>query len=176
MHSISMDLSKFEQYALPQSSGQFVMPNDKTVVSVDKNGNPVSYFGQGKWDYNAFFNLTNEVKSLYQINFHPDKHNPKLLLELKQRIYFLIWGAQGELLSMEGETFRKFSQCQVIQKKVNSSLRVFKGTAIDSFSLLSNELVFNQLLHDSKNLSEKSVKIYLQSLSVLTQVNKHFPE
>lgn len=176
MHSISMDLSKFEQYELPQSSGQFVMPNDKTVVSVDKNGNPVSYFGQDKWDYNAFFNLTNESKSLYKINFHSDKHNPKLLLELKQRIYFLIWGAQGELLSMAGETFRKFSQCQLIQRKVNLPLRVFKGTAIDSFSLLSNELVFNQLLHDSKNLSEKSVKIYLRSLSVLTQVNKHFPE
>jgi integrase len=176
MHSISMDLSKFEQYALPQSSGQFVMPNDKTVVSVDKNGNPVSYFWQDKWDYNEFFNLTNEIKSYYQINFHSDKHNPQLLLELKQRIYFLIWGAQGELLSMEGETFRKFSGCQNIQRAVNVSLRVFKGTAIDSFSLLSNELVFNQLLHDSKTLSEKSVIIYLQSLSVLTQVNKHFPE
>jgi integrase len=171
-----MDLSKFEQYALPQSSGQFVMPNDKTVVSVDKNGNPVSYFWQDKWDYNAFFNLTNESKSKYQINFHSDKHNPQLLLELKQRIYFLIWGAQGELLSMEGETFRKFSGCQNIQKAVNVSLRVFKGTSIHSFSLLSNELVFNQLLHDSKALSEESLRKILKSLSVLTQVNKHFPE
>ncbi len=89
MHSISMDLSKFEQYALPQSASQFVMPTDKTVVSVDKNGNPVSYFWQDKWDYNAFFNLTNEIESLYQINFHSDKHNPMLLLELKQRIYLL---------------------------------------------------------------------------------------
>jgi integrase len=176
MHSISMDLSKFEQYALPQSSGKFVMPTDKTVVSVDKNGKPVSYFWQDKWDYNAFFNLTNEIESLYQINFHSDKHNPKLLLELKQRIYFLIWGAQGELLSMEGETFRKFSGCYNIQRAVNLSLRVFKGTAVNSFSLLSNELVFNQLLHDVKNLSEGSVKSYLLSLSVLTQVNKHFPE
>ena len=176
MHSISMDLSKFEQYSLPQSSGQFVMPTDKTVVSVDKNGNPVSYFWQDKWDYNAFFNLTNETKSLYQINFHPDKHNPKLLLELKQRIYFLIWGAQGELLSMAGDTFRKFSQCQSIQAQVNTTLRVFKGTAIDSFSLLSNELVFNQLLHASKHLSEETVTHVLKNLSVLTQVNKHFPE
>jgi len=171
-----MDLSKFKQYALPKSSGQFVMPNDKTVVSVDKNGNPVSYFGQGKWDFNAFFNLTNESESLYQINFHSDKHNPQLLIELKQRIYFLIWGAQGELLSMAGETFRKFSQCRFIQKQVNVSLRVFKGTSVDSFSLLSNELVFNQLLHASKNLSEESVRKILRSLSVLTQVNKHFPE
>jgi integrase len=176
MHSISMDLSKFEQYALPQSLGKFVMPNYKTVVSVDKNGNPVSYFWQDKWDYNAFFNLTNETKSLYQINFHPDKHNPKLLLELKQRIYFLIWGAQGELLSMAGDTFRKFSQCQSIQKQVNVSLRVFRGTAIDSFSLLGNELVFNQLLHASKHLSEETVTHVLKTLSVLTQVNKHFPE
>ncbi|MBB1319161.1 site-specific integrase [Shewanella sp. SR43-4] len=176
MHSISMDLSKFEQYALPQSSGQFVMPNDKTVVSVDKNGNPVSYFWQDKWDYNAFFNLTKEIKSKYQINFHSDKHNPQLLLELKQRVYFLIWGAQGELLSMAGDTFRKFSQCQLIQKQVNNPLRVFKGTAIHSFSLLSNELVFNQLLHDSKALSEESLRNILKSLSVLTQVNKHFPE
>jgi integrase len=176
MHSISMDLSKFEQYALPQSSGQFVMPNDKTVVSVDKNGNPVSYFWQDKWDYNEFFNLTNEIKSKYQINFHSDKHNTKLLLELKQRIYFLIWGAQGELLSMAGETFRKFSQCQLIQKQVNLSLRVFKGTSVDFFSLLSNELVFNQLLHASKALSEETVRKVLKSLSVLTQVNKHFPE
>mgnify|MGYP003627092679 CR=1 FL=1 len=84
------------------------MPNDKTVVSVDKNGNAVSYFADDIWNYNAFFNLTNEKKSLYQINFKPDKHNPKLLLELKQRIYFLIWGAEGELLSMAGETFRKY--------------------------------------------------------------------
>jgi integrase len=176
MHSISMDLSKFEQYALPQSSGKFEMPTDKTVVSVDKNGNPVSYFWQDKWDYNAFFNLTNETKSLYQINFHPDKHNPKLLLELKQRIYFLIWGAKGELLSMEGETFRKFSGCQIIQVQTNTPLRVFKGTTIGSFSLLSSELVFNQLLHGSKHLSEGTVIQMLAALSVLTQVNKHFPE
>lgn len=176
MHSVSMDFNKFEQYALPQSSGQFAMPNDTTVVSVDKNGNAVSYFPDDKWDYNAFFNLTNESKSDYQINFHPDKHNPKLLLELKQRIYFLIWGAQGELLNMAGETFRTFSQCQYIQKIVNVPLRMFKGTAIDFFSLLSNELVFNQLLHDSKNLSEESVKKTLGCINVLTQVNKHFPE
>ena len=176
MHNISMDLSKFAQYALPQSLGQFVMPNDKTVVSVDKNGNAVSYFANDKWDFNAFFNLTSESKSLYHINFHPDKHNPKLLLELKQRIYFLIWGAQGELLSMMGKTFRKFSQCHFIQDTVNISLRVFKGTAIDSFSLLSNELVFNQLLHALKHLSETTVRNRILSISVLTQVNNHFPE
>lgn len=176
MHSISMELSKFAQYALPQSAGQFVMPNDRTVVSVDKNGNAVSYFSDNKWDYNAFFNLTNESKSLYQISFHPDKHNPKLLLELKQRVYFLIWGAKGELLSMAGETFRKFGQCRAIQRTINTALRVFKGTAIDSFSLLSNELVFNQLLHASKHLSTGTINHRLESISVLTQVNKHFPE
>jgi integrase len=171
-----MDFSRFEQYALPQPAGQFVMPTDMTVVSVDKNGNPVSYFWQGKWDYNAFFNLTNESESEYQINFHPDKHNPKLLLELKQRIYFLIWGAKGELLSMEGDTFRKFTGCQLVQKQVNVLLRVFKATSVDSFSLLSNEIVFNQLLHGSKHLSEGSILKMLTCLSVLTQVNKHFPE
>ena len=71
MYSISMDFSQFEQHALPESSGQFVMPNNKTVVSVDKDGNPVSYFGDDVWDYNAFFNLTNDTKSVYQINFQP---------------------------------------------------------------------------------------------------------
>lgn len=176
MYSISMDLSKFAQYALPQSAGQFVMPNDRTVVSVDKNGNAVSCFADDIWDFNAFFNVTNEKKSLYQINFHPDEHNPKLLLELKQHIYFLIWGAQGELLSMAGETFRKFSNSRAIQRVANLSLRVFKGTTIDTFSLLSNELVFNQLLHASKHLSEQTVKNKLDCLSVLTQVNQHFPE
>ena len=110
MFCVSRDVGKFEEYALPQTSGQLVMPDNHTVVSVDKNGKPVSYFVDDIWDYNAFFNQTNEVKSRYQINFHPEKHNQKLLTEFKQRIYFLIWGAKGDLLHMEGDTFRKFSK------------------------------------------------------------------
>ncbi|HHF2900256.1 TPA: site-specific integrase [Vibrio alginolyticus] len=176
MYSICHDFNKFEKYALPLTSNPFPMPNDDTVVSVDKEGNPVSCFGDDVWDFNAFFNLTNDVKSLYQINFLPQKHNPKLLIELKQRIYFLIWGAQGNLLHMDGGTFRKFSQCQLIAKKSNTALRVYKGTSIDSFSLLSNELVFSQLLHEQKKHSEQTVKIHLEALSVLTQLNKHFPK
>lgn len=176
MYSISHDFDKFEKHALPLTSNPFPMPSDETVVSVDKEGNPVSYFGDDVWDYNAFFNLTNEPKSSYQINFHPKKHNPKLLMELKQRIYFLTWGAKGNLLHMDGGTFRKFNQCHLIARLSNLALRVYKGTSIDSFSLLSNELIFSQLLHEQKKHSVKTVKIKLEALSVLTQLNKHFPE
>ena len=176
MFIISSDIDKYKEYALPQASGHFVMPDDHTVVSVDKNGKPVSYFVDDIWDYNDFFNRTNASKNLYKINFHPDKNNPKLLTELKQRIYFLIWGAKGELLHMKGDTFRTFGQCWHIAKFANAAIRVFKTTDIDSFSLLSNELVFSQILHEGKALSEDTVKIILQALSVLTQVNSHFPE
>lgn len=176
MFSVSMDVSKFEKYALPQAADQFVMPDNSTVVSVNKDGSPVSYFVDDIWDFNAIFNLTNVRKSDYKINFHPEKHNPGLLLELKQRIYFLIWGAKGNLLHMEGDTFRKISQCQLIERDVNLALRVFKDTAISSFSMLSNELVFSQILHAGKAHSEQTVKKRLESLSVLTQVNSHFPE
>lgn len=176
MFIISSDTDKFKEYALPQASGQFAMPTDHTVVSIDKNGKPVPYFADDIWDYNAFFNRTNASKNLYKINFHPDKHNPKLLTELKQRIYFLIWGAKGELLHMEDDTFRTFEQCWHIAKFANVAMRVFKDTDIDSFSLFSNELVFSQILHEGKAFSEGSLKINLQALSVLTQVNSHFPE
>lgn len=178
MYSVSYDIDKFEKYALPapSSSSKFVMPYDNTVVSIDKDGNPVSYFGDDVWDFNAFFNLTRESKSNYQINFHPEKHQPELLVELKQRIYFLIWGAKGDLLHMEGDTFRKFSQCRKLADRVNSALRVFKSTSIGSFSLLANELVFSQILHGQKQLSLGTVFHRLKALSVITQVNKHFPE
>ena len=176
MFSVSMDVSKFQGYALPQSSDQFEMPDKNTVVSVDKDSNPVSYFCDDIWDFNAFFNQTNEPKSSHQINFHPEKHNPELLLEFKQRVYFLIWGKQGDLLHMEGNTFRKFSGCRNIAITANLALRVFKGSSIGSFSLLSNELVFSQILHAGKTLSEKTVRMHLEGLSVLTQVNSHFPE
>lgn len=175
MFCVSRDVSKFEEYALPQISGQFVMPDDHTVVSIDKNGEPVSYFADDIWDYNKFFNRTNEDKKLYKINFYPEKHNQKLLKELKQRIYFLIWGAKGDLLHMEGDTFRKLSHCCKIAKTVNVMIRVFKDSSIDSFSLLSNELVFIQILHAGKALGEESVVGNLSALSVLTQVNSHFP-
>ncbi len=42
--------------------------------------------------------------------------------------------------------------------------------------MLSNELVFSQILHEGKAFSEATLKINLQALSVLTQVNSHFPE
>ena len=175
MYSLSFDVAKFEKYALPQASGQYVMPNDRTVVSIDKDGNPVSYFEDNIWDFNAFFNLSSETKSLYQIKFFPERHQPKLLIELKQRIYFLIWGAKGELLHMEGETFRKFSQCFNIARQTELPLRCFKDTAIDSFSMLSNELVFSQILNSVEELSEQTIIHVLTALSVLTQVNQHFP-
>lgn len=147
MYSVSFEVGKFEQYAHPSTADSLPMPSDATVVSVDKDGNPVSYFKDDVWDFNTFFNLTNEPKSRYQIKFHPKEHNPRLLIELKQRIYFLIWGAQGNLLHMEGDTFRKFSQCHNIAKHSNSVLRVFKGTSIESFSLLSNELVCSGIVN-----------------------------
>lgn len=175
MYSLSFDVEKFEKYVLPQVSGQYVMPEDRTVVSIDKDGNPVSYFGDDIWDFNAFFNLSSEDKSLYRIKFLSEQHQPKLLIELKQRIYFLIWGTKNELLHMEGETFRKFSQCYNIALQAIRTLKCFKETAIDSFTYLSNELVFSQILHNSQTFSERTVLQTLHALSVLTQVNKHFP-
>jgi integrase len=76
---------------------------------------------------------------------------------------------------MQGETFRKFSQCYNIAIQTSITLRCFKDTAIDSFAYLSNELVFSQILNHNKTLTEKSIKRVIHSLSVLTQVNKHFP-
>ena len=178
MYSVSNDFELFDQYALPKKdeSCEFSMPDGDTVVSIDKGGRPVSYFRDDIWDFNAFFNLTKDRKADYQINFHPDKHQPELLNELKQRIYFLIWGAKGELLHMGDKTFRKFSQCQNIARAVNVCLRVFKGSSVKSFSFLNNELVLTQILHDQKKHSEKTTKERLQAFSVLTQLNKHFPE
>lgn len=164
MYSLSFDVAKFEKYALPQVSGQYVMPNDRTVVSIDKDGNAVSYFEDDIWDFNAFFNISGESKSDYYIKFFTEQHQPKLLIELKQRIYFLIWGAKGELLHMEGETFRKFSQCCNIAKQTELTLRRFKDTAIDSFSMLSNELVFSQILHNFEEDSEETILKKLKCL------------
>ena len=176
MFCISRDISKFEKYTLPQADGHFFMPDDQTVVSIDKNGKPVSYFADDIWDYNAFFNVSNEVNNKFRIYFYPEKHNPKLLIEFKQRIYFLIWGAKGDLLHMEGDTFRKFNQCRNIARSVNLLIRVCKDSIIDSFSLFSNELIFGQILSKGNELSEQSIKINLEALSVLTQLNHHFPE
>lgn len=178
MFSVSHDTQKFSQHALPPSSAsdEFVMPDDNTVVSVDKDGKPVSYFRDDVWDFNAFFNVTREVKSRYQIPFYPEKHQPELLIELKQRVYFLIWGAKGDLLHMEGNTFRKISACLNVARLANYALRVFKDTSVSSLALLRNELVLSQLLHEQKASPEGTIWSLLKSLSSLTQVNQHFPE
>ena len=178
MFNVSHDTQKFSQHALPPSStsGEFVMPDDNTVVSVDKDGKPVSYFRDDRWDFNAFFNVTRDVKSNYQINFYPEKHQPELLIELKQRVYFLIWGAKGDLLHMEGNTFRKLSSCLNIAKLASVALRVFKDTSVSSFALLRNELVLSQFLYEQKKSAEGTIWSLLKSLSSLTQVNQHFPE
>lgn len=178
MYNVSLDMKKYEQYTLPtpRTPSEFVMPNENTVVSIDKNGSPVSYFGDDVWDYNAFFNLTRERASLYQIKFFLEKHQSELLIELKQRIYFLIWGTKDDLLHMEGNTFRKFRQCRLVARHANEALRVFKGTSVGEFSLLGNELVFTQVLQEQKQFSQETVEHRLKSLTVLTQVNKHFPE
>jgi hypothetical protein len=34
MYSLSFDVSKFDKYALPQVSGQFAMPDERTVGAV----------------------------------------------------------------------------------------------------------------------------------------------
>ena len=177
MYNVSNDFQLFDQYVLSEKneSNEFVMPDEDTVVSIDKDGQPVSYFQDNIWDFNAFFNLTRNQKSDYQLNFHSDKHQPELLLELKQRIYFLIWGVEGQLLHMSENTFRKFSQCRNIVR-ASQCLRVFKDTSVNSFVLLSNELIFSQLLHEQKKNSEKTVTLALQALSVLKQLNSNFPE
>ncbi|HJS13816.1 MAG TPA: site-specific integrase [Rheinheimera sp.] len=178
MFNVSHDTQKFSQHALPPSSasGEFVMPDDNTVVSVDKDGKPVSYFRDDIWDFNAFFNVAKDIKSKYQINFYPEKHQPELLIELKQRIYFLIWGAKGDLLHMEGNTFRKLSSCLNTAKLASIALRVFKDTSVSSFALLRNELVLSQLLYEQKRSAEGTIWSLLKSVSSLTQVNQYFPE
>lgn len=176
MFSVSFEVNKFEQFALPIQKLSFPMPTKNTVVSVDKSGNPVSYFEDSVWDFNAFFNLTNERTSAYKIAFDPKKHNEKLLIDFKQRIYFLIWGEKGQLLHMEGNTFRKMESCINLANESELTLRVFKGTGIDSLSLLNNELVFSQLLNEQKRNAESTVRRRLHALSVLSSLNKHFPE
>ena len=176
MFSVSKETSKFDKYVLPRSSDACTQPNEGTVVSIDKRGNPVSYFEDSVWDFNSFFSLSNEVAALYRITFHPEKHNPKLLIELKQRAYFLICGAKKELLTLEGDTFRKITHVIDCVGKVDLSLRLFRGTDINSFALLGNELVFSQLLHSLREYSVETVKKRLHSLSVLTQTNQYFPD
>jgi hypothetical protein len=66
---------------------------------------------------------------------------------------------------MEGDTFRKFSSCCKTARTVNAAIRVYKDTSIDSFSLLSNELIFSQMLHSWKAFSEKSVMTNIAALS-----------
>lgn len=176
MYSVSHDIQKFECFALTNTSNEYLMPSDRSVVSVDMAGEPVSYFDDAIWDFNAFFNHTREQSSRYQINFHHEKHNPELLKELKQRIYFLIWGDTNEMINMEGAVFRKFESCRVCAQSANYALRLFKGTSINSLTLLNNELVFTELLHDGKKYSEKTVNIRLAALSTLAQLNHHFPK
>ncbi|MGR5187737.1 site-specific integrase [Photobacterium damselae] len=175
MYSISHDHALFEKYALPIDEA-YPMPTARTVVSVKRDGSPVSYFEEDSWDFNALFNTKNERKSSYTLTFQANKHNPKLLLEFKQRMYWLIWGGKETLLSMEGKTFRKVEQVKMIQKNSDLLLRVFENTAINAFSYISNDIVFSQIKESLRGGSEEVIAKRLDALNVLTQVNSHFPE
>ncbi|EGR3353083.1 integrase [Vibrio parahaemolyticus] len=175
MYSISHDHALFEKYALPIDEA-YPMPTARTVVSVKRDGSPASYFEDDAWDFNDLFNTKNEVKSNYTLKFHAQKHNPKLLLEFKQRMYWLIWGGKETLLSMEGKTFRKLEQIREIQIRVDLLLRVFANTSINVFSYISSDIVFSQIKESLRGESEKTITKKLGALSVLVQVNSHFPE
>ncbi|NIY87961.1 site-specific integrase [Vibrio campbellii] len=175
MYSISHNHVLFEKYALPIDEA-YPMPTARTVVSVKRDGSPASYFEEDSWDFNDLFNTKKERKSNYTLTFHANKHNPKLLLEFKQRMYWLIWGGKETLLSMEGKTFRKIEQVKNIHSYVNLLLKVFANTAINAFSYISSDIVFSQIKESLRGLSEGSIAKKLDSLNVLTQVNSHFPE
>ncbi|HBC3483054.1 site-specific integrase [Vibrio sp. JZG10] len=175
MYSISHDHALFEKYALPNNEA-YPMPTAKTVVSVKRDGSPASYFEDDNWDYNDLFNTKKENKSNYTLTFQAKKHNPKLLLEFKQRMYWLIWGGKETLLSMEGKTFRKLEHIRMIQVWNDLLLRVFANTSINAFSYISNDIVFSQLKESLRGGGEESIIRKLDALNVLTQVNLHFPE
>ncbi|HGF7394667.1 TPA: site-specific integrase, partial [Vibrio cholerae] len=175
MYSISHDHALFEKYALPNNEA-YPMPTAKTVVSVKRDGSPASYFEDDDWDFNDLFNTKKENKWNYTLTFQAKKHNPKLLLEFKQRMYWLIWGGKETLLSMEGKTFRKVEQVKNIQQSADLLLRVFANTAINAFSYISNDIVFSQIKESLRGGSEETIEKKLVSLNVLTQVNLHFPE
>lgn len=175
MYSISHDHTLFEKYALPNDEA-YPMPTAKTVVSVKRDGSPVSYFGDDYWDFNDLFNTKKEKKSNYTLSFQAQKHNPKLLLEFKQRMYWLIWGGKETLLSVEGKTFRKVEQIKVIQQNADLLLRVFSNTSINVFSYISNDIVFTQIKESLRGEGEESITKKLDCLGVLTQVNSHFSE
>ncbi|PTP22039.1 integrase [Vibrio splendidus] len=176
MFSISHDHALFDKYSLPTTT-DYPVPTNRTVVSVNKNGSPASYFENDVWDFNDLFNTTKASKSLYTLAFQSAKHNPKLLSELKQRMYWLIWGGKGALLSVEGaDTFRKIESLKLVQHCAEHTLRMFFDTSIDSFGYLNSEIVFSQLVESLKGQAEKTIELKLNALSVLTQVNQYFPE
>ncbi|MBF8999282.1 site-specific integrase [Vibrio nitrifigilis] len=175
MFSISHAHALFEKYALPNNE-VYPVPTERTVVSVKRDGSPASYFEDDVWDFNDLFNTKKEKKSTYTLTFRAQKHNPKLLLEFKQRIYWLIWGGKKTLLSIEGKTFRKVGQIKDIQTRVDVLLRVFANTSINAFSYISNDIVFSQFKESLRGGSEESIIKKLDALNVLTQVNLHFPE
>ena len=127
--------------------------------------------------FNDLFNTTKAPESQYTLAFQSAKHNPKLLSELKQRMYWLIWGGKGALLSVEGaDTFRKIKNLKLVQRYTEHTLRMFFDTSIDSFGYLNNEIVFSQLVESLKGQAESTIVNKLDALSVLTQVNQYFPE
>ena len=175
MYSISYAHALFEKYALPNDEA-YPMPTERTVVSVKRDGSPASYFEDDDWNFNDLFNTKKERKSNYTLTFQVKKHNPRLLLEFKQRMYWLIWGGKETLLGMEGKTFRKVEQIKNIQKLVDLLLRVFANTSINAFSYISNDIVFAQIKESLRGGSEEYIANKLDALNVLTQVNSHFPE
>ncbi|MFH0228064.1 site-specific integrase [Vibrio diabolicus] len=175
MYSVSHDHALFEKYALPIDE-VYPMPTTRTVVSVKRDGSPASYFEDDAWDFNDLFNTKNEKKSNYTLTFQAQKHNPKILLEFKQRMYWLIWGGKETLLNMEGKTFRKIEAVKHLQSSADLLLRVFENTTINAFSYISNDIVFSQIKESLHGVSEETITARLNALNVLAQVNLHFPE
>ena len=142
---------------------------DDTVVSVDKEGRPVSHFKDDVWDFNALINDGSDTQTEYQIKFFTSKHNHDLLQDFKKRAYHLLWTQTGMFDS--DSKFRSFKAVSGICKQCERTLRVFAGTPIKRISQLSNEMVFEIWKQGLQGLSEGSIKSALTSLKAIESVN-----
>ena len=68
MFSISHDHALFDKYSLPTTT-DYPVPTNRTVVSVNKDGSPVSYFEGNAWNFNGLFNATKASASQYTLAF-----------------------------------------------------------------------------------------------------------
>ncbi|MFT6906437.1 MAG: integrase [Oleiphilaceae bacterium] len=161
--SIKAKLSKFKTNT--------IQPD--TVVSIDIEGNPVSRITDNEWDFNVF-NDGDSAPSSFIIKFNADLHNLALLQDLKERCYHLIW-SEGQILE-GGSRFRAFSGLSLICKTNEMTLRVFKGSAINSIAQLGHEIAFGEWKEGVRGKGEETIAGYLSAIKALEEVNDCFDE